>query len=289
MKKSLLITLLMGVLAGKTFAQDVETTKKALRDSYTAIEQKDFARFASHLSDNCIDYGAGPEPVRGKEAVINMMKSIFNAFSDVKITVEDIAVSGNKYYIKNTLTAKHTGPLLGMIPATGKDIVWSDVDIVEVDKNGKCVAHWVNNPNALLEQVGYLAFANPNTAAVLKGYELFGKGDFKGIGEACTDDIVWDVMDNPDPKIARVYNGKKELGMFFKNLSEAMQITKFEPYRFMADGDHVTAFINGEYKLAGSSKLYKNTLVHHFLVRNGKIASFKELVDKPQEITMAKK
>jgi hypothetical protein len=49
MKKLLLITLLTGVLAGKTSAQDVEMTKKALRDSYTAIEQKDFARFASHL------------------------------------------------------------------------------------------------------------------------------------------------------------------------------------------------------------------------------------------------
>lgn len=32
-----------------------------------------------------------------------MMKSIFGAFSDVEIKVEDIAVLGNKYYIKNTL------------------------------------------------------------------------------------------------------------------------------------------------------------------------------------------
>lgn len=90
-------------MAGKTFAQDVKTIKKALLDSYTAIEQKDFARFASHISDNCIDYGAGSEPVWGTEAVVNMMKSIFGAFSDVEIKVEDIAVLGNKYYIKNTL------------------------------------------------------------------------------------------------------------------------------------------------------------------------------------------
>jgi hypothetical protein len=34
--------------------------------------------------------------------------------------------------------------------------------------------------------------------------------------------------------------------------------------------------------------MYKTTLVHHFGMNNGKIASFKEIVDKPQEITMAK-
>jgi ketosteroid isomerase-like protein len=288
MKKLLLIALLTGVLAAKTSAQDVEMNKKNIREMYASLEKKDYSKFGASLSENAVDYAAGPEPVRGREACMAVIKSIFEAFSEVQVTVEDIAVSGNKYYVKNTLKAKHTGNLLGMIPATNRSIIWSDVDILELDKNGKCVAHWANNPNALLEQVGYLAFANPNTAAVMQGYEKFGKGDVMGIADACTDNIVWDVIDNPDAKVARVYNGKKELGMFFKNLSEALQITKFEPYRFFADGDNVTAYVNTEYKMAATGKMYKTTLVHHFGMNNGKIASFKEIVDKPQEITMAK-
>lgn len=289
MKKLFLIALLTGVLAGRTSAQDVEMNKKNIREMYTALEKKDYAKFGTALSENAVDYAAGPEPIRGREACVSLIKSIFEALSDVKIEVEDIAVSGNKYYVKNTLKAKHTGNLLGMIPATNRPIVWSDVDIIEMDKNGKSAAHWANNPNALLEQVGYLAFTNPNTAAVMQGYEKFGKGDVMGIADACTDNIVWDVIDNPEVKLARVYNGKKELVMFFKTLSETMQITKFEPYRFLADGDNVTAYINTEYKMISTGKMYKAILVHNFLLNGGKIASFKEIVDKPQEITMAKK
>lgn len=289
MKKLFLIALLTGVLAGRTSAQEVEMNKKNIRELYTALEKKDYAKFGASLSENAVDYAAGPEPVRGREACVAVIKSIFEALSDVKIEVEDIAVSDNKYYVKNTLKAKNTGNLLGMIPATNRPVIWTDVDIIELDKNGKCVAHWANNPNALLEQVGYLAFANPNTAAVMQGYEKFGKGDIMGIADACTDNIVWDVTDHPDAKVARVYTGKKELAMFFKNLSEGLKITKFEPYRFFADGDNVIAYITTEYKMTGNGKMYKTTLVHHFGMNNGKIASFKEVVDKPQEITMATK
>ncbi|WP_428655669.1 nuclear transport factor 2 family protein [Runella sp.] len=289
MKNILLVALLAGLPASQIIAQDVEMNRKHIREVFTALEKKDYAKFASNLSENAIDYAAGPEPARGREACVAAVKSIFDALSDVHITIDDIGVSGNKYYVKNTLKAKHTGNLFGMIPPTGKPIAWSDVDILELDKDGKCVAHWANNPNALFEQIGYLAFANPNTSLVMQGYAKFGKGDFGGIADACTDDVVWDVTDNPDAKTARVYNGKKELGMFFKNLSTALQITKFEPVRFFADGDDVIAFINTEYKMTGNPKLYRTTLVHHFVLKNGKIASFKEIVDKLQEIAVATK
>lgn len=289
MKNILLVALLAGLPASRIIAQDVETNRKNIREVFGALEKKDFAKFAAHLSENAVDYAAGPEPARGREACVAAVKSIFDALSDVHITIDDIGVSGNKYYVKNTLKAKHTGNLFGMIPPTGKPIAWSDVDILELDKDGKCIAHWANNPNALFEQIGYLAFANPNTALVMQGYAKFGKGDFGGIADACTDDIVWDVMDNPDAKTARVYNGKKELGMFFKNLSTALQIIKFEPFRFFADGDDVVAYINTEYKMTGSPKPYRTTLVHHFVLKNGKIASFKEIVDKLQEIAVATK
>ncbi|MFN8345616.1 MAG: nuclear transport factor 2 family protein [Spirosomataceae bacterium] len=288
MKKLFLIALLTGVLAGKTAAQDAEMTKKNIRSMYKALEMKTYAQFADLLSENPTDY-AGPQPIQGKEAVVKQIQGIFDGLSDVKIAIEDIAVSGNKYYVKNTLTAKHTGNLFGMIPPTNKSVVWSDVDILEFDKEGKCRAHWANNPNGLFEQIGYLAFTNPNTMYVMQGYEKFGKGDVAGIVDLSTDDVVWDVTDNPSPTVARVYKGKKELGMFFKTLGAGLQISKFEPIRFLADGDNVTAYVMTEYKLAGSNKLYKTTLVHHFTFRDGKIASFKEIIDLPQEVTMAAK
>lgn len=221
--------------------------------------------------------------------MVKSLNDFFGAFPDYTISVESITVDGNKAYVQNTFKGTHTGTLAGMIPATNKAVVWRDVDIIEFNIVGKMVAYWANNPNAVLDKIGYHALSNPNTAAVIEGYAQFGKGDVASIVAACTDDVVWNVITSPAPNVARIYKGKQELATFFSALSAGLQITKFEPYRFLADGDDVVAFINTKYKLTGNPKLYKAALIHHFVMRDGKIASFKEVMDKPQEISVATK
>ena len=261
--------------------------KKITKESYDAIINHDIDKFATFLADNAVDYGQGPEPVKGKAAIIEGLKSFLSAFPDYKVTVEDIAVSGNRVYIKNNFKATHTMPLMGMIPATGKKVDWHDTDIIEFDSNGKISAHWANNPNEPLYQIGYGSFTNPNTAIILDAYNKFGKQDFAGIAALCANNVVWDVSDNPSSQTAKVYNGQKEVTQFFANLMANAQVVKFEPQRFLADGDDVMTMVDVEYKLKGDPKTYSAPFFHAAKCQNGKIVSFKEVVGKSKEAMMA--
>lgn len=65
------------------------------------------------------------------------------AFSDIKVTVLDMIAEGNKVTTRKAITGTHTATLLE-IPATGKSITLSVIDIISVE-DGKLTAHWGEN------------------------------------------------------------------------------------------------------------------------------------------------
>ena len=97
------------------------------------------------------------------------------------------------------------------------------------------------------------------------------------------------MLDNVVPEIARMYNGKSEVANFFKALYKSLIITQFEPYRFFTEGDEVTVFINSKYMTLHDSKSYDLMLIHHFVIKENKIISFKEIQNRPRVGTLAKK
>ncbi len=266
-----------------------EQIKQVAKESYDAIINHDLDKFSSYIADNAVDYAQGAEPVKDKMAIMNGIKTLFSAFPDYKITVEDIAVSGNRVYIKNNFKATHTVSLMGMIPPTGKKVDWNDTDIIEIDNNGKIVAHWANNPNELLVQIGYGSLANPNVGVVMAAYSEFGKGNVPGILALCTNDIIFDITDRVFLPEGKMYKGTTEVTEFFKYLASKVQFTKFEPYRFIADGDDVIALINGEYKDLKTGKMSKANIFHQFKVANGKITWLKGNTDAPHDLAMSTK
>jgi uncharacterized protein len=265
-----------------------DQTKQIVKESYAALSNHDIDKFASYIADDAVDYGQGPEPIKGKTAILEGLKGFFGAFPDYKIVVEDIAISGNRVYIKNTFTGTQTKPLM-IFPATGKMIKWSDTDIVEIDGKGKIAAHWANNPNEPLYQLGFGAFVNPNTSVIMAAYDAFGKGDIAGILSNCTDDVVFDITDGVFLPKGKLYKGKSEVPNFFKYLSETVQFTKFDPYQFLADGDNVVAYIKGEYKDLKTGKMSSANIVHQFKLVNGKVSWLKGTTDLPMDMAMSMK
>jgi predicted ester cyclase/ketosteroid isomerase-like protein len=266
---------------------NVEKTKQSMKDAFTVLSNHELDKYANYIAEDAVDY-ASPEPIKGKIAIMNNLKSFFDAFPDYKVTLEDVAISGNRVYVRNTFVGTQTKPFINF-PVTGKMIKWSDTDIFELDKNGKIAAHWANNPNEPLYQLGFGAFVNPNTSVVLTAYEAFGKGDIAGILATCTDDIVFDITDAVFLPKGMVYKSKTEVTMFFQFLKDNVVFTKFEPYRFLADGDDVVAYIKGEYKDLKTGKICTANIVHQFKFVNGKVASLKGTTDVPKDVMMASK
>lgn len=280
------IALFLSLLSFNTSSAQMtaDQLKKRTKESFEAMMNHDLDKFGTYMADNAVDYGQSPEPVRGRTAIVEGLKSFFSAFPDYKVTLEDIAISGNRAYIKNNFKATHTMPLLGMIPATGKKVDWSDTDIVEFDNMGKIVAHWANNPYGPMYQIGYGSLTNPNTAIVMAAYGEFGKANIPGILALCTQDIVFDITDRVFLPDGKVYKGTTEVPEFFKFLASNVQFTKFEPYRFLADGDDVIVLINGEYKDVKTGKMFSAHIIHQFKLVDGKISWLKGTTDKPMDM-----
>jgi ketosteroid isomerase-like protein len=256
--------------------------KQLTRRMYETFQNRQFDQFAALLAEDARDYAQGPKVIVGRDAIVTNLKGFFSAFPDYTVQVEDIAVSGNRVYAKNTFTGTHTQPLMGFIAPTQQKVVWTDTDIMEFNDEGKIIAHWANNPNEILYQLGYGAMANPNTHVILNAYQCFGKGDVAGILALSDENVVWDVTDSTILTHPRMYRGKADFKQFFADLAGSVTVTKFEPRRFLADGADVVAINHCEFIKEG--KNYQEQIIHHFNIKNGKIVSAKEFSSKPVAI-----
>lgn len=123
-------------------ASNIAKNKQNIRAAYDALNSHDWNAFAALCdADKFTDINVTPVPMVGVQQALEGYKQFFNAFSEMKITVNEIAaVSPTRYLLRVTLTGKHTGNLMG-VPATGKMMNYEDCDIVEVDAQGKIVLH----------------------------------------------------------------------------------------------------------------------------------------------------
>ncbi|KAG2431129.1 hypothetical protein HXX76_009659 [Chlamydomonas incerta] len=131
--------------------------------------------------------------------------------------------------------------------------------------------------------------AAPGAAATIKeAYGAFGQfvatGDYGALESYFTDDITW--VSN----INGGFNGKgkADVKRFFTWVRSVNAVTKFEPYRFIEEGNNLAVLVN----IAGSGKLtgkpYDTVVSHFFVVENGKVADFREFASPDVDAAMGK-
>jgi ketosteroid isomerase-like protein len=254
-----------------------------IHKAYEALSKKDFQTFGSLCADDFTELSLGPQPIKGLQNAINQYKLFFDAFPDFKVEVVEIApADNNRYFLRVHTTGTNTGSLMNL-PPTAKHIDLWDMDIVEINKDGKAISHYVANPNGVMSAIGYGSMANPNTAIVIAAYEAFGKKDVPAILNLCSDDIKFEIHDQTlDPKGPHTYKGKTEAAQFFSELGSKIAYSSFVPSRFIADGDDVAIIINAEFKEIKTGKNYTVNYNHHFHITDGKIVYIKGVADMPQ-------
>jgi uncharacterized protein len=122
--------------------------------------------------------------------------------------------------------------------------------------------------------------AEENVQTAQAGYAAFGRGDLPAILELLTDDIEWIEPGPPDvTPAAGTYRGKDEVARFFATLSEAVDINKFEPHEFIAQGDHVVVLIHSESTGKRTGRKLTDHLAHVWTFKGGKLAHFEAFHD----------
>jgi predicted ester cyclase len=99
------------------------------------------------------DYG--PNHAAGSAGVKAVIASLHRAFSDFRLTIEDVRVDGDMVWMRNVATGTHDGPFLGYA-ATGRSIRITVFDVLRV-VGGRLVEHWgVPDRLGALMQIGAL-------------------------------------------------------------------------------------------------------------------------------------
>ena len=89
---------------------------------------------------DCVLHVTGFPIKPGREGQKNVGRSIFAAFGDVHVEVNDTVVEGDRVVERHTARAVHKGEFQG-IPATGKKVYWTENHIYRI-VDGKIAETW---------------------------------------------------------------------------------------------------------------------------------------------------
>ena len=95
-----------------------------------------------------------PEPLQGRDEIREATQAYFDAFSDLRITIDRRHVDGNVVIDEWISTGTHDGELMGMA-ATGRTVTCHGCVVTTFDEHGRQIhgaQYW--NGLELLEQIG---------------------------------------------------------------------------------------------------------------------------------------
>ncbi len=99
------------------------------------------------------DPGLPPEVQQSLDAYIGHLPMFYEAFPDLRVTVEDMIAEGDEVATRWTFRGTHKGELMG-IPATGKQVEASGITIHRVS-GGRIVEGWTILDNlGMMRQLG---------------------------------------------------------------------------------------------------------------------------------------
>lgn len=94
-----------------------------------------------------------PAPAPGLEGFKQIITMFRAAFPDLSVTLEEVLAEGDEVSTRGRWTGTHKGEFMN-IPATGKKVTVSYIDIWRVDK-GKLAENWVQmDMMGLMQQLG---------------------------------------------------------------------------------------------------------------------------------------
>jgi hypothetical protein len=124
---------------------------------------------------------------------------------------------------------------------------------------------------------------NANVSLVQSLYDAFQRDDIKTIIAGLTPDIVWTLNGRQsDYPTFGARKGHKDVESFFKLVADNEDFSEFQPMEFYTDGDRVFVLGHASGKIKKSGRSFSSDWMHVFLIKGGKVASFKEFLDTAQ-------
>jgi steroid delta-isomerase-like uncharacterized protein len=134
------------------------------RQAIAAINAHNIESYLQHIDDSYVaESETLPGPVHGREGARQMLQTMFQAFPDLHLEVEQLLASGDHVISRVLLTGTQKGNFAGIAP-TNKKVSWHACNFVEL-KNGKAIKSRIYADNvSLFRQLGVIATPKATSA-----------------------------------------------------------------------------------------------------------------------------
>ncbi|HSV34254.1 MAG TPA: nuclear transport factor 2 family protein [Ramlibacter sp.] len=121
-----------------------------------------------------------------------------------------------------------------------------------------------------------------NTALVQQGYKLFSQGDIPGVLKLMSPNVTWELPKLESVPFTGKFQGLDGVGRFFTALAGAIELLKYEPREFIAQGNKVIVLGQSRYRVKDHKDEFDDKWVDVLTVENGKIARYEQYGDTAQ-------
>ena len=120
-----------------------------------------------------------------------------------------------------------------------------------------------------------------NKKVVQDAFAAFGRGDIPALIGTLSDDVDWHGVIGVGPNVPQggPRKGHKEVTKFFEQAGGTVDFKRFEPQKFVAEGDVVAVLGFYESVVKTTGKHFASDWVMVFTLSNGKIVKFREFSD----------
>ncbi len=127
-----------------------EQNKKTVERLFNeCITNRNYDLLTQFISPDYVNY-TFPAPEKGAAGMQMVIEIFFNAFPDMKITLEEVIGEGDMVATRGYWKGTNNGSFMGM-PATGKQVKVGYMDFWKL-RDGKCAENWVQMDIAGLMQ-----------------------------------------------------------------------------------------------------------------------------------------
>jgi predicted ester cyclase len=132
-----------------------EENKKKVRAAFEEfINEGNLTNADEYIATEYTGYFTGGfPPIQGIEAFQQFLSQWISAFSDLKVTVEDIIAEGDKVALRTIFRGTHTGELNG-IPPTGRRVEITALNIFHMVNDKAVEQRAVSDDLGMLQQLG---------------------------------------------------------------------------------------------------------------------------------------
>lgn len=118
-----------------------------------------------------------------------------------------------------------------------------------------------------------------NVQIVQGGYNDFLTGNVDGVLNRFADDFTFTVPGAPEIPYAGTKRTREELASFFRDLSQNVTFSAFEPREYVAAGDRVVAIGRYSGTVNQSGHPFANDWAMAWRIQDGKVVEFTEYSD----------